>query len=225
MAKQTKGKDANGVFHPGKGKPSGINKEEGLGIQATPPEKMDQYLEVTEKYTLGEDQLDPSIRLLHPNRNTSKGEDQFKGKENKKQSDKTVKDSFTEERSLVIAEEIPAPLTRESFLELANFQADGCISIFLGAHVSGVEVNEGYDAIHFKNQLQEVNKRLIEKGYQEDQAKRLLQPGFEFVKNDDFWKQLSPGLAVFISEGSMKYIKMPIAPQEELIVIEPTYYV
>ena len=36
MAKQTMGKDANGVFHPGKGKPSGVNKEEGLGLQNTP---------------------------------------------------------------------------------------------------------------------------------------------------------------------------------------------
>ncbi len=45
MAKQTMGKDQNGVFHPGKGKPSGVNKEEGLGIQATPPEKMNEYIE------------------------------------------------------------------------------------------------------------------------------------------------------------------------------------
>jgi len=27
MAKQTMGKDDNGVFHPGKGKPSGVNKD------------------------------------------------------------------------------------------------------------------------------------------------------------------------------------------------------
>lgn len=44
MAKQTMGKDQNGVFHPGKGKPSGINKEEGLGIQETHTEKMNEYI-------------------------------------------------------------------------------------------------------------------------------------------------------------------------------------
>ncbi len=69
------GKDENGTFHPGKGKPSGANKEEGLGLQPTEPGKMDEYLETSEKYTLGEDELQPSVPLKHPNRNTSKGEE------------------------------------------------------------------------------------------------------------------------------------------------------
>ncbi len=94
--KQTMGKDQNGVFHPGKGKPSGINKEEGLGIQATPPEKMNEYIEISEKYTIGEDELDPAVPVRHPNRNTSKGEDRYKGKENKEESNKTNNETFTE---------------------------------------------------------------------------------------------------------------------------------
>lgn len=68
------GKDANGTFHPGKGKPSGANKEEGLGIQATPPEKMDEYNKITDKYTAGADELAEGVPVRHPNRNTSKGE-------------------------------------------------------------------------------------------------------------------------------------------------------
>jgi len=68
-------KDQNGVFHPGKGKPSGANKEEGLGLQATPPEKMEQYLQVTERYTEDADTLAEDVRVSHPNRNTSKGEE------------------------------------------------------------------------------------------------------------------------------------------------------
>ena len=74
MAKQTKGKDSNGSFHPGKGKPSGANKEEGLGLQATPPEKLNQYLDITEKYTVDDDELAPGVPVCHQNRNTSKGE-------------------------------------------------------------------------------------------------------------------------------------------------------
>ncbi|GEO07956.1 hypothetical protein [Segetibacter aerophilus] len=67
-------KDQNGTFHPGKGKPSGANKEEGLGFQATPPEKMEEYLEITDRYTDGADQLAEDVPVRHPNRNTSKGE-------------------------------------------------------------------------------------------------------------------------------------------------------
>jgi hypothetical protein len=69
------GKDDNGVFHPGKGKPSGANKEEGLGLQATEPEKLNEYFEITDKYTAGEDELAPGVPQRHPNRNTSKGEE------------------------------------------------------------------------------------------------------------------------------------------------------
>jgi hypothetical protein len=68
-------KDQNGVFHPGKGKPSGANKEEGLGLQATAPEKMEEYLEITDRYTNEADELAEDVRLRHPNRNPSKGEE------------------------------------------------------------------------------------------------------------------------------------------------------
>ena len=68
-------KDQNGTYHPGKGKPSGANKSEGLGLQATEPEKMDEYLQITERYTEGEDELAEDVNLRHPNRNTSKGEE------------------------------------------------------------------------------------------------------------------------------------------------------
>jgi hypothetical protein len=75
MSKTTKGKDANGAFHPGKGKPSGANKEEGLGLQATPLDEMDEYKEVSDKYTVSADKIDPSVHVRHVNRNTSKGEE------------------------------------------------------------------------------------------------------------------------------------------------------
>ncbi|WP_018615170.1 hypothetical protein [Segetibacter koreensis] len=75
-------KDKNGVFHPGKGKPSGANKEEGLGLQPTPPEKLEEYLEITDKYTAGDDKLAEGVRERHPNRNTSKGEETKTGENN-----------------------------------------------------------------------------------------------------------------------------------------------
>lgn len=218
------GKDDNGVFHPGKGKPSGINKEEsGAGIQATPPEKMDEYFEVTEKYFVNDDELDHSVPVRHPNRNTSKGEDRYKG-ENKEETNKSNNQTFTEDMAPVVADQLPGVLTRERFAELANFKGDYCISIYLGSHASGVEVNEHFDPINFKNQLQEVTRRLTDKGHDQAYIERLLEPGFELVRNNDFWTELSPGLAVFIADGFFKYIKMPVVPTEEL-VIEGSFFV
>src|SRR3954468_20398896 len=155
------GKDEHGVFHPGKGKPSGVNKEEGLGIQPTEPEKMEEYLDISDKYTTDPDKLDPSLHIRHPNRNTSKGEDNYKAKENKKESDKTLDLAVAEERSPVVPEELPGILTKELFRELADNKADCCVSVYFGSHESGVEVNEHYDVINFKNKLQEASGKLM----------------------------------------------------------------
>jgi hypothetical protein len=57
------------------GEPSGANREEGLGLEATSPEKLNEYLEITDEYIEKPDEIDPSVHVLHPNRNTSKGED------------------------------------------------------------------------------------------------------------------------------------------------------
>lgn len=227
MSKQTFGKDENGVFHPKKGKPSGVNKSEGLGIHPTEPGKMEEYLELTEKYTMGEDELDPAVRVRHPNRNTSKGEDTFKAKENQPESDKTMNEAFNEEDMMPVVEakELPAVLSRAAFKELAEYRAECTLTIYLKSHESGVEVNEHYDPVNFKNQLQEANRRLLEKGYNEAAIKPLLQPAFELLRNDTFWQQLSPGLALFIADGYLSYLKMPVAPAEELLVIEPTFFV
>jgi hypothetical protein len=225
MAKQTMGKDDNGVFHPGKGKPSGVNKEEsGTGIQATPPEKMDDYIDVTKEYFVDDDELQPAVPVRHPNRNTSKGEDRYKG-ENKEETNKSNNQTFTEEFTPVVAEQLPGVLTKERFAELANYKNSCCVSIFVGAHASGVEVNEHFDPINFKNQLQEASRRLAEKGKDQAFIEQLLKPGFDLIRDNDFWTELSPGFAVFIAEGFFKYIKMPIPPAEELLVIEPTFYV
>lgn len=222
--KTTMGKDADGVFHPGKGKPSGINKEEGLGLQATPVEKMEQYLEMTDKYTAGEEELAENVPLRHKNRNTSKSDGTHKAKENKDESNKSINQTFKEERTTTVAEELPGVLTKDGFSELANYKSACCISLFIPTHAAGVEVNEHYDPITFKNALQQVSKKLKDKGHNEAFIEPLLEPGFNLLRDDEFWLNLSPGLAVFIADKYFKYIKMPLAPTEEL-VIEPTFYV
>lgn len=224
MAKKTMGKDDSGTFHPGKGKPSGVNKQEGLGIHPTDPEKLEQYLDITDKYTTGEDELAPGVPLRHPNRNTSKGEDQYKGKENKEESDKTRNEAYTEERSKITAEEIPGRLTKEIFAELAAYKADCCITLYFSTHQAGVAVNEGFDTITFKNALQDVEKTLKGKNISQSAIDAMLKPGHDLIRQDDFWRGLSKGLAVFIADGYFKYIKLPVSP-EDTTVCEPTFYV
>jgi hypothetical protein len=222
--KTVMGKDRDGTFHPGKGKPSGINKDEGLGIQPTDPERMEEYLELTDKYTAGEDILADHVPVRHPNRNTSKGEDTFKAKENTEESNKSNNQTFTEERSTTVPEQLPGVFSKETFTELANFKDGITVSLYFPTHRAGVEVNEHFDHIAFKSTLNTVEQKLKEKGYNQAQIEPLLKPGYDLIREDGFWNDLSEGLAVFIAEGVFKYVKMPVAPEQQ-IVIESTFYV
>jgi hypothetical protein len=222
--KTIKGKDTNGTFHPGKGKPSGINKEEGLGLHPTAPEKLEEYLAMTDKYTDGEDVLADNVPLRHPNRNTSKGEDTFKAKENKQQSNKSNNQTFTEERTQTVAEQMPGVLTKERFAELANYKADCAVSVYIPTHRAGVEVNEQLDVVAFKSILNTVEQQLKQKGQNQATIEALLKPGYDLIREEGFWKDLSNGLAIFIADGFCKYIKMPVACERK-IVIESSFYV
>ena len=217
------GKDKNGKYHPPKGKPSGAGKEEGLGVHPTDPDKLEQYLEITDKYTTDADELAPNVHLRHPNRNTEKGQDRFKNQQDS-QDVGSEKQTFTEERTMTVPEELPGILTKEVFIELASYKAECCISIFIPTHNAGVEVNEQFDPIVFKNVLQDITNRLKQKGVEQTKIKQLLEPGYELLKDESFWLKLSPGLAVFIADGFFKYVKMPMVTTED-IVIESSFFV
>jgi len=217
-------KDRTGKYHPPKGKPSGAGKNDnGLGIQATPPEKMAQYEEISDRYTVDDDTLSPDVRMRHPNRNTQKGESQFKNQQDAQ--DNTQSATMTSGATAqVTAEELPGILDRAAFTELAGYKAEICISLYLPTHKAGLEVNKQLDATGVKNALQEVANRLQIKGWEGNRIKNLLQPGFDLVQNETFWTQQEKGVALFIAEGFFKYIKMPMTPVED-VVIESSFYV
>ena len=62
-------------FSPPKGKPSAPAKEEGLGLQATEPGKLEENEAMRQKYTEGEETA-PNANMQHPNRNRNKEQDE-----------------------------------------------------------------------------------------------------------------------------------------------------
>ena len=212
------GKDRNGTYHPGKGKSSGVNKEEGLGLHPTELEKMERYEEITERYTAGEDELAADVHMRHPNRNTSKGQARNDTNGNNSEAENNKIRSFTEARQTLQAKELPGKLTKEIFAELANHSANTCISIFVPTHSGGMEVNGNQDFSRLKRALQKASLELSKKGIPQDTIENWLEPGFELVRTNEFWKGMSKGLAVFIADGFFKYIKMQEAPEEDVYV-------
>ena len=115
-------------------------------------------------------------------------------------------------------------LSKEEFAELANYQSEHCVSIFIPTHRSGVEVNEKQDIIVLKNQLQEAQKQLQQQGMTKDDAAQFLQQGFELLQHETFWNNQLAGLALFIAQDYFKVLTLPLGVKEELF-INSSFYV
>ncbi len=121
-------------------------------------------------------------------------------------------------------EEIYGILTKDAFNELANFQGAPCVSILLPTHKAGVEVNEHADLIAFKNALQSVEKQLAERKTDQALVKKILEPGHALLRDEAFWRNLSNGLAVYISDNYFKYLKLS-GPVSQHTRINSAFYV
>jgi hypothetical protein len=210
------GKDREGKFHAPKGKPSGTGKQKGEITVNT--RTQEQQSEIEEKYMASDtDDVAANVRVRHPNRNVDKGADRKLPENKNSPSSKSVTETFTEDFTATKAEELPGTLSKELLAELAAYESICCVSIYMPTHRSGVEVNEQVDIISFKNALQQLGTDLKEKVDQTFLTK-LLEPAYELLRDDKFWHSLSPGLAFFIADGFFKYIKLPVAPEEKVLI-------
>jgi len=221
------GKDREGRFHPAKGKPSNDSKE-GLGIPSSiNADNLQQDEEITEKYTeesTGRSPGKPRVPAMkHPNRNTSKDEDHKENAHRSPQSNKSIAQTFTEERSNTEPEELPGILYKSLFEQLARFQSSCCISVYVPTHRAGVEVNEQQDRLGFKNALQQVRSMMHDKGYTQTEIEKITEPGYKLLRENDIWRNMANGLAVFMSNDYFRYIRLTITPKEEILINKSFY--
>ena len=101
-------------------------------------------------------------------------------------------------------------INMDNLKELANIQGDNCISIYIPTHRTGREVTDGQDQILLKNQYQKVKNQLLEKGMQEVEVRKYLQPIHELLEDTNFWRHQADGLAVFLAKDYFKYLRLPV---------------
>jgi hypothetical protein len=212
------GKDNEGANNPTKGNSSGLGSEkESVDIDQSVTGSLEQYQEIADKYTDGADEMPANVKVRHPNRNVNKTED----KKNNKNSNAKIQKSKTQnidDGTQAFPEELPGVLSKELFESLINFKGEHCVSLYLPTHRSGVQVNEMEDNSAFKKNLQEITNALKAQGVDQTRIQKLLEPGYELLRNDIFWRYLDQGLAVFIADDFFKFIKMPDTPAKEMLI-------
>jgi hypothetical protein len=107
-------------------------------------------------------------------------------------------------------------LSREEFSKLAALRNKDCVTIYIPTHKSGVEVNEKYDPIVFKNNVQKARLNLAERGLGNREIDNLLKPATELIDDEEFWNSQQEGLAVFLSPGFSQICKTPFSLKEEM---------
>lgn len=105
---------------------------------------------------------------------------------------------------------------REQLRQLAQQQNDVCISIYMPTlkHESGWAQNP----TRFKNLVRDARDQLREAGHTEDQIEELLTSVKRRYDDTAFWRNLSDGLATFITPESTEFFRLPLSFDEVSIV-------
>jgi hypothetical protein len=198
-------------YQPPKGKPSGAGKPEEPIISSV------RNIEITDRYVQEPDEMLSTVHILHPNRNVDK-EEYHRSRSRNMGTEKRLESMTGRDFSSVLVSELPLPFTKEAFSGLASFRADVCISVFMPTHASGAEVNERLDNRSFKNMLQSLQHELSARGIHQDRIDNMLAPGYALLLQDDLWRNLSAGLAVFISEEKCTYLRVPFTLEQDTMI-------
>jgi hypothetical protein len=117
-------------------------------------------------------------------------------------------------------------LTLNNFNELAGHKSDTCISIYFSTHTAGREVFNGIDQIALKNKLKEAHNALVGKhSFSADKATKMLKPAHALLEDEQLWRYMSQGIALFISENHFSHYRLPVGFSERLEVGKSFYLV
>ncbi len=112
-------------------------------------------------------------------------------------------------------------LNREHLKALAETQADPCISLFMPTF--RFESDQEQNPIRLKNLLKEARQQLKASDRREDEIEALLKPVQATLDDSAFWRDLSDGLAIFLTPDSASMYRLPL-PLDELVVVGKRFH-
>lgn len=114
-------------------------------------------------------------------------------------------------------------LTRNDLKSLSEPQSGGvCISLYIPFQRTGPEVRQ--NPIHLKNVLHEVEEELQARNIRGNEARELLQPAYDLLRNDLYWQERSEGLALFIGRQSFRDYKVP-QPFTKAVKVDGSFFI
>jgi len=107
-------------------------------------------------------------------------------------------------------------ITREKLLDLIHNQKTVNISLFLPMEIKGDLVKQ--NSLRFKNYVNKITQALKNKGIDEHQIGKLVEPMKEMIANDDFWQHQKEGLAVYRNFDFFETYRYPVRFTEQIYI-------
>jgi hypothetical protein len=107
---------------------------------------------------------------------------------------------------------------REELRRLAQMQDDVCISIYMPTH--RFESDWSQNPTRFKNLIRDARDDLREIGYRDDEIDEFFADAQRQADDSAFWRNVSDGLAIFITSDSTEFFRLPLSFDELAVVGE-----
>ncbi len=101
---------------------------------------------------------------------------------------------------------------RADLRELAEYEGDVCISLFMETMRN--ESDWSQNTIRYKNLLRDARNLLRDHGHRDDAIDRILEPAQQLADDTTFWRQISDGVALFLTPDSMRAYRLPLQFEE-----------
>ncbi len=109
-------------------------------------------------------------------------------------------------------------LRQEDVRELMGVEGRPCVSIYMPGETAGRDTMQG--PIRLRNLLRIATEQLAANNIGERQAEALLRPAAQLLEDNAFWQHQNHGLALFISDGFFRELRVPLPFNERVAVGE-----
>ncbi|MGY5850837.1 baeRF7 domain-containing protein [Salegentibacter sp. F14] len=109
-------------------------------------------------------------------------------------------------------------ISEKEFQELAGFNNEVSVSIFIPTQRAGKEVLEEKNKTHLKSLWKEIKNKLQEKEIPNDKIEKLDEPIQQLLNDKGFWRHQSDGLAIYVAEDFFRKFTLPLQ-------FDPYYYI
>lgn len=110
---------------------------------------------------------------------------------------------------------------RDELKRLAELEDDLCISLYMPTHRFRSDWSQ--NTTRFKNLLSDVRDQLREQDYRESEIDQILEEARQLLDRPGFWRELSEGLAAFITKETSEFYRLPL-PFDEVSIVEDRFH-